>query len=674
MELPDLGFFLIDWLYSQNYIGPMPNDSADIENILGPHGLLSRALPGFEFRPSQLEMAILIQEAIEQELPTLVEAGTGTGKTFGYLVPIILSGKKTVISTGTKNLQEQIYFKDLPLLQKAVHFNINAMIMKGRKNYLCLHKYHQHFAQSSLFKAGPAEAKERLDKWLKKTALGDRAELPWLSDDDPLWDALSSTSDQCQGIHCMFQKDCYLSRLRTSAARAQIIIVNHHLFFSDLKVKKSGFGEIIPRFQVALFDEAHNVEEIGTSYLGESLSTNQLSELVIDLEKGLRGKPNVDKGKLKKHLNNIKLGIERLKTFFDGRDIKGRLEDEVLSELKEGPAQKISQALRYVSELGRIAKPDSLSSESAGMQKGASDPALAARAAELNYLLDEILWNKDAAWLNWYEKRKKSLVLYASPLDISESMNELVYQKTQTTIFTSATLSTNGNFDYIRSRLDLPADSLEGLYPSHFDFKTQTLMYIPKDLPVPNAPDFGARIAQRISEIIESTQGRALVLFTSYHNLNIVWNILKDNVSYPILRQGDAPRSVLLDSFRTDVNSILLGTASFWQGVDVPGESLSCLIVDKLPFDSPGEPLVAARIDAIRDQAGNPFMDYQVPSAIITFKQGMGRLIRKSSDKGVLSVLDNRILTSRYGRLFLGSLPKSPLSHDLSDIRKFLAR
>jgi ATP-dependent DNA helicase DinG len=253
-------------------------------------------------------------------------------------------------------------------------------------------------------------------------------------------------------------------------------------------------------------------------------------------------------------------------------------------------------------------------------------------------------------------------------------MNELIYQKTHTTIFTSATLSTNGNFDYIRSRLDLPVGSLEGLYPSHFDFKTQTLMYIPKDLPVPNDPEFGARIAQRIAEIVESSQGRALVLFTSYHNLNIVWNVLKDTVPYSILRQGEAPRSVLLDSFRTDVHSVLLGTASFWQGVDVPGESLSCLIVDKLPFDSPAEPLVAARIDAIRDQGGNPFMEYQVPSAIITFKQGMGRLIRKSSDQGLLSVLDNRILTSRYGRLFLASLPKIPLCHDVSDIRRFFGR
>ena len=649
----------------------MPNAPAEIKNILGPDGLLSRSLAGFEYRPSQLDMALLIQDAMDKKIPTLVEAGTGTGKTFGYLVPIILSGKKAVISTGTKNLQEQIYFKDLPLLQAAFRFKIDAMIMKGRKNYLCLNKYHQFFAQTSLFEDAHVEAKERLDRWRRKTIFGDRAELSWLSDEDPLWDALSSTSEQCQGMHCMFQEDCFLGRLRRSAARARIIIVNHHLFFSDLKVKKSGFGEILPRFQVALFDEAHNIEEIGTSYLGESLSTHQLTELVSDMEKGLRGRRDGGKTRLQKHLNCIKVEVENIKTLFEGRDIKGRLDEGFLDAISEGPARKIRRALKRIGDQERLGGRDDFSTETARPKGGTSFAVLTARAEELNILLDEILWKRDANWLNWYEKRKKSLVFHASPLDISESMDELVYGKTEATIFTSATLSTQGNFNYFRSRLNLPEDTLEGLYPSHFDFKSQTLMYLPKDLPLPNAPDFGASIAQRIVEITQRSLGRALVLFTSYHNLNIVWHILKDHVPYTLLRQGDAPRSILLDAFRNDVHSILLGTASFWQGVDVPGESLSCLIVDKLPFDSPGEPLVAARIDAIREQEGNPFMLYQVPSAIISFKQGIGRLIRKNTDRGLLSVLDKRILTSRYGGLFLSSLPEIPMSHDLSDITRF---
>ena len=636
----------------------MPDAPATIEDILGPNGLLARSLQGFEFRPSQLEMAFQIQEAIQKEIPAIVEAGTGTGKTFGYLVPIILSGKKAVISTGTKNLQEQIYFKDLPLLQKAARLNVDAMIMKGRKNYLCLHKYHQYFSQSSLFNTGPAEAKKRLDEWLDQTGFGDRAELPWLADDDPLWDALSSTSDQCLGLHCMFQEDCFLNKLRSKAAGSRVIIVNHHLFFADLKVKKSGFGEIIPRTQVVLFDEAHNIEEIGTSYFGESLSINQLTELADDLENMTKGFRDSARDKLKKHLNNIKTAAEQLWGLFEDREDKGRLDHEMLTVICEGPAREISRGLRFVCEKG-------------GLEDSTSLPALAARAGELNHLLDQVLWKRDINWLNWYEKRKRSLVLHASPLNISERMNELLYQKVHTIAFTSATLSTNGNFDYIRSRLDLPEDTLEGIYPSHFDFGTQTLMYIPRDLPAPNDPDFGPEIAKRISDIVKRTKGRALVLFTSYHNLNLVWRVLKDDVPYAVYKQGDAPRSVLLDIFRHDIHSILLGTASFWQGVDVPGESLSCLIVDKLPFDSPGEPLVSARIDAIRERGGNPFMEYQVPSAVIVLKQGLGRLIRKSSDRGVLSVLDKRIMTSRYGRLFLDSLPKIPISHDLSDISRF---
>lgn len=654
----------------------MPDAPATIEDILGPNGLLTRSLQGFEFRPSQLEMAFQIQAAIQKEIPAIVEAGTGTGKTFGYLVPIILSGKKAVISTGTKNLQDQIYFKDLPLLQKVTRLNGNAMIMKGRKNYLCLYKYHQYFSQSSLFKSGSAEeAKNRLDEWLDKTAFGDRAELPWLSDDDPLWDSLSSTSDHCLGVHCMFLEDCFLGKLHSKAAGSKIIIVNHHLFFADLKVKKSGFGEIIPRSQVVLFDEAHNIEEIGTSYFGESLSTNQLTELVSDLENMVKGSHDSIRGDLKRRLNETKTAVEQLWGLFEHREDKGRLDHETLSAICEGSARDIGRGLRFVCEKAWTEQePDPIGSETARKQDSAWFKALAARAGELNHLMDQVLWKRNIDWLNWYEKRKRSLVFHASPLDISERMDELLYQKVHTIVLTSATLSTNGNFDYIRSRLALPEETMEGIYPSHFDYETQTLMYIPKDLPAPNDPDFGSGIAQRISDIVIRTKGRALVLFTSHYNLNLVWQVLKDRVPYAVYRQGDAPRSVLLDMFRNDVHSILLGTASFWHGVDVPGESLSCLIVDKLPFDSPGEPIVAARIDAIRDQGGNPFMEYQVPSAIIVLKQGLGRLIRKGSDRGILSILDKRILTSRYGRLFLDSLPKIPISHDLSDINRFFEK
>ena len=641
----------------------MPDIPLSINKIFGPDGLLAGSLEGFEFRPSQMQMSLLIEEALQKKIPAIVEAGTGTGKTFGYLIPVILSGKKTVISTGTKNLQEQIYAKDIPLLRRATSLNIDAMIMKGRKNYLCLFRYHQYFSQQSLLKTGMEETRKKIDAWLKRTEFADREELSWMADADMLWDSISSTSDQCLGTGCMFIDDCFLSKLRSKAAKSRIIIVNHHLFFADMKVKKGGFGEIIPRFQVALFDEAHNIEEIATSFLGESLSTNQLMELARDLEKGFKKRRGFNKSGLKKAIFALRSGSEHISNLFADYKDKDRLDENTLSGIMQGPARNISQALRNIQEKVSIEEIDDT-----------ADQAISARAGELDKLLKEVLTIRDDGWLNWYEKRKKSLVLYHSPLDISGPMNDLLYKKAQTVLFTSATLSTNGNFDYIRSRLGLRDEVIESIYPSHFDFKKQAIMYIPKDLPRPDTRDFGPAVAERICDILKKTEGRALVLFTSYHNLNIVYQIIKDHIPYTIFRQGDAPRSVLLEEFKKDIHSVLLATGSFWQGVDVPGETLSCLIIDKLPFASPDEPLVGARIRIISEREGNPFMEYQVPSAIISLKQGLGRLIRKTTDRGILSVLDVRIKSTRYGRFFLESLPDIPISHDIKDISRFFEK
>ena len=638
----------------------MPDISPSIQNILGPDGLLVRSLKGFEFRSSQLQMANLIMDSLQKNIPAIVEAGTGTGKTFGYLLPLILSGKKAVISTGTKNLQEQIFFKDIPLLQKAASLNIDAMIMKGRKNYLCLYKYHQFFSSMPLFKTDMKTVRKKLQAWLEKTEFADRAELPWLADDDILWDALSSGSDQCLGANCMFIDDCFLGKLRSKAARTRIIIVNHHLFFADLKVKQSAFGEIIPRFQAVVFDEAHNIEEIATFYLGESLSPNQLIDFADDIGHATRDIENIDKDKLKKYLTAIKTGSEHLKNLFYDQKEKGLLDQKLLTSISEGPAMEIRRSLKYFQKEAGFSDPDSPVLQ-----------PLALRAGELDRLLAQVLKKRDENWLSWYEKRKKSLMLYISPLDISKQLREVLYEKVKTVVFTSATISTNGNFDYFRTQLGLPEETLDGIYPSHFEFGRQALMYIPKDMSTPDKPDFGLEITERIVDILKRTEGRALVLFTSYHNLNLAYRNLQDKIPYTIFKQGDAPRSVLLDSFKRDICSVLLATGSFWQGVDVPGEALSCLIIDKLPFASPAEPLVAARIDAIRRRGGNPFMDYQLPLAIISLKQGLGRLIRKISDRGILSVLDIRILQSRYGRFFLDSLPKIPITHELPDIDKF---
>ncbi len=641
----------------------MSISSDHIEDILGPDGLVSRSLEGFEYHAAQVDMARLIQKAIREKTSVIVEAGTGTGKTLGYLVPLVLSGKKAVISTGTKNLQEQVFFKDIPLLEKATGLDVDAMLMKGRKNYLCLHRYYQYFSNMSFLKPAQEVTRKRIEKWIGRTDFADRTELEWMRDDDLLWDSISSTSEQCLGSKCLHVEDCYLNALRRRAAEARIIIINHHLFFADLMVKKGGFGEIIPRFQVVVFDEAHSIEDIATAYFGESFSTNQLTELVKDLEKEVKAHENNVEKELKRHLDLLRIKTEGIRDLLTDSDEKGRLEDEILEKIHMGPGRDIRDSLKFISEesdLKRLKSPEF--------------QAYVSRAGELEQRLERVLSSRTSDWLRWYEIRRKGVVLHASPLNVSPYLEESLYLEGRSTVFTSATLSTNGDFSYYRSRMGISEDVLEKVYTSHFFFQEQTLMYIPKDLPLPGHPDFGLRAAKRILDILRITSGRALVLFTSYQNLNLVHQILEGEIPYTIFKQGAAPRSLLLEEFKRDTHSVLLATGSFWQGVDVPGEALSCLIIDKLPFDSPGEPVVGGRIESIRRRKGNPFMEYQLPSAIISLKQGLGRLIRNTSDRGVLSILDIRMIKSRYGRFFFDSLPQIPLSHELSDIKRFFGQ
>ena len=631
-----------------------------IQDVIGEGGTLSRFLKDFEFRSSQIQMARLIERSLLKKIPVIIEAGTGTGKTLGYLVPLVMNNKKIVISTGTKNLQEQIFNKDIPLLLEATGLDADAVLMKGRKNYLCLHRYHQRLSYPSMFESEENIIRKRIDQWLKRTEFADRAELPWLADDEPLWDAISATSDQCLGSDCLHFKDCFLNTLRRRAARADIIIVNHYLFFADLMVKEGGFGEIIPRFQTLVFDEAHHLEDIATAYIGESLGTGQLMDLVRDIEKVIEKQKVSGKTELSSNLNLIRTGVTHLLSLFSEVNERGRLDDDLLLTVDQGPGLDIKSGLDYI-----LNKCVLYERESSSMKSCSS------RAEKLLSSLSRVFSLKTPDWLGWYERRRKGITFHASPLDISKKMQELLYDKTNSIVFTSATLSTNGRFDYIRSRLGLLEETLEGIYPSHFNFRSQALMYVPMDMPDPRASDFASKMAERIMDILKISSGRALILFTSYNNLNFVYGQLKDKIPYTIFRQGEAPRSVLLEEFKKDTHSVLLATGSFWQGVDVPGEALSCLIIDKLPFDSPGDPLVAARIELIRNRKGNPFMEYQIPSAIISLKQGLGRLIRNTADRGIFAIMDSRIINSRYGRAFIDSLPEIPLCHGLDKIGDF---
>lgn len=641
----------------------MPSDVKQIERVLGPKGLLASSLKGFEYRDSQLAMARLIAQGLTEKQSVLIEAGTGTGKTLGYLTPIVLSGKKAVISTGTKNLQEQIAFKDIPLLARATRMNINATLMKGRANYLCLHRYQQAVGTPDLFGRHAAELQKRLDRWITETEFADRSELDWMADRDPFWDKVSAISEQCLGTKCLHYDDCFLNALRRKAAASRLVIVNHHLLFADLMVKRAGFGEILPRFQVLVMDEAHNVEDTATAYFGERLSTNQLTELVSDAEKAVRAAgddPEFDRKELEKALKAVRSSSDAIRGFFQQRPERGTLDQEARRFLLEQPSTTLRR------ELNRV-------QERCGLDN-VEDPLLqgfAARAGSMAQALEVILESDDPDWLAWYERRKTGVQLHASPLDVSGPLQDHLYGKLETLVLTSATLSTNGDFRYIRSRLGLQNELLEGVYESHFNFESQTLMYVPTDLPLPAEPDFADYAAGRIEELLRLSKGRAMVLFTSYHNLNRVYQRLAENFPYTLFRQGEAPRSSLLERFTRDVHSVLLATGSFWQGVDVPGETLSCLIVDKLPFGSPGDPLVAARIESIRNRGENPFMTYQLPGAIIALKQGLGRLIRSSTDRGVLAIMDARIVKARYGEHFFRSLPDMPVKHTLSVVSEF---
>ena len=453
-----------------------------------------------------------------------------------------------------------------------------------------------------------------------------------------------------------------LYRLRARAAEARIVIVNHHLLCADLKVRQGGFGEIIPRSQAVLFDEAHSLEEVATSYFGERLGSQQLMDLGADWErvsKELKINPDPVSDR---HLAAVADGAEDLLTLLAGSPEKGRIDGALRETLSKGPAAKIEQGLSGLHE-----------ARAAGGGPDAPEFALLRqRAAEYRRVLPEIFFPDKPDRLAWYEKRARSVILYSSPLDVAGPLQESLYGKVESVIFTSATLTTGGTFDYVRSRLGVE-DALEASYPSHFDFRSQSLLYIPRDLPPPGSPTFPGKLAPRILDILRRTRGRALVLFTSYSNLNAVNDFLAGRLPYTIYRQGDAPRTALLEAFRKDVHSVLLATGSFWEGVDVPGESLSCLVIDKLPFASPAEPVVSARIEAIRSRGGNPFMEYQVPSAIISLKQGLGRLIRKRTDRGVLAILDVRLLASRYGGVFLASMPPMTVTSDISGMERFFS-
>ncbi|MBZ5599747.1 MAG: ATP-dependent DNA helicase [Acidobacteriia bacterium] len=651
---------------------PTAKKDVSLYQFFAPGGLLSRTHPAYEFRRGQLQMAQAVEEALEEKRHLIVEAGTGTGKTLAYLVPVIRSGKRVVISTGTKNLQEQLFYKDIPFLEQALFPNgegkLNVSYMKGRNNYLCRKKLYDLTDQPVLSGLEEIEHYRAIAAWEKTTQNGDRAELSSLPEASALWWKLDARSDTCLGQKCSSWEKCFITEMHRRAMESDIIIVNHHLFFADLAIKQQAEyapdAGILPEVGAVIFDEAHELEDVAGSYFGISVSNARVEDLCRDVEVSLQRNRMYTVGVS----SAIKSLRERSLFFF--------------ALLPQGEGRFAFENRRdFLEENGDefLALQQSLQRLGAELESLPSKPEEAfnfvRRAQELQVQMGFLMEAEDHNTVFWIERRrggrdKANVFLQATPIDVAPILKSCLFDKLECAVLTSATLAVGGGFEYIRRRLGLD-HVRELVLPSHFDYENQAVLYVPPDLPDPRTPQFAAKAADRIRRLLEITRGRAFVLFTSYAQMNDVYQRLLGELEFPMLLQGDAPKSALLEEFRLTPNAVLFATASFWQGVDVQGEQLSCVIIDRLPFAVPSDPVVAARVKSIDAEGGNAFFQYQVPAAVITLKQGFGRLIRSLHDRGLLALLDNRILKKQYGRVFVESLPNYRRTTELRQVEEF---
>lgn len=628
---------------------------ANVHNIFTKSGLLAKTLPYYEHRQGQVEMSQAVAEAFRHQQHLIVEAGTGVGKTLAYLIPALFSGIKTVVSTGTKNLQEQLFFKDIPYLKKHLSNDFQATYMKGRANYLCLKRLNL-FRQQALFNdTDDVDIFQRIQRWAQTTKSGDRGELNRVPDNYGPWRDVCCTRETCTGTQCEYYKSCFLFKMKREAEEADLVIVNHHLFFADLAIKGLGLGEVIPEYEGVIFDEAHLLENVATSYFSISVNSYQAEEISQNvLQEFANAKIAADT--ITKTLLSLQKISQRFFHCLENDSTRYRLKDELIDKQVYSIAPDFANTLLM------------LASQLRGLKEATEEiKFIAERLDEMKSALELILNRGEPGYVYWCETQGRSVFLHASPIDISEDMRRNIFHQIPRVILTSATLSTANTFDFVKERLGL-GRPVELIVDSPFDYEQQAVLYLPKWMPEPNSKDFTAFVASEVEQVLEKSNGRAFILFTSYKNMDDVYERLKHKLPYKLLKQGQKSRNALLNEFKKDIHSVLFATSSFWQGVDVQGEALSCVIIDKLPFASPSEPIVEARIEYLRNRNENPFMSYQVPSAVITLKQGLGRLIRSKQDKGILCILDSRLLTKQYGRVFLESLPRFPIVRDVKDI------
>ncbi len=632
----------------------------DLVEIFEPTGWLARHIDGYSHRSQQQEMAEAVERILDQGGVMICEAGTGTGKTFAYLVPALMSGLKVIISTGTKNLQDQLYHRDLPMVRRSLSSPVSVALLKGRANYLCIHRLDSTLVEGVRLTKEQSQQLQRIRSWSTETRSGDIAEMSEIAEDADIWPVVTSSTDNCLGPECASYSKCHLVEARRRAQEADLVVVNHHLLCADMALKEEGFGELLPSADCFILDEAHQLPEVASNFFGMTISGRQLFDLIRDTLNEYHREAG-DQPKLPEQLDLLKQAVRELRLAFGLEMRRG-----AWSEVASNPAVEshLSRVRQELSQLQAMLK--ALEGRGKGLDSCRD------RCVDLSSRLDALCVPQDDENIRWFETLRQSFRLNSTPLEISNIFSSRMAEHHASWIFTSATLAVGGSFEHFANQLGLEQAETH-CWDSPFDYPRQAVWYVPKDLPEPNSPQFNRRVSELSIPILEASEGRAFLLFTSHRALQEAAEYLQDRIDYPMLVQGTAPRTELVERFRQLGNAVLLGTSSFWEGVDVRGEALSCVIIDKLPFASPGDPVLQARIDALRRQGGNPFMTFQLPQAAIALKQGAGRLIRDEKDRGLLVICDPRLLNKPYGKVFIRSLPAMTKTQDLDVVRKFFS-